>query len=186
MCSSDLFRIAVEGNLIKYYKNRELFYTSLTQPNLPLYVNASLNDIGATVLDAMVWNLNSGSFTAVFYNGSPVLGYDWKVNGISTGASNAIYNNPSLTNNDVVSCEISYAGCVNTIFPSNLIKRRAVEPNSSISFFIYGIPDQSSCRIAGEEVVWKRFTNFNDLTKIQKNGNNLSKLGATAWDAGAI
>ncbi|MFM7016671.1 MAG: LamG-like jellyroll fold domain-containing protein [Bacteroidota bacterium] len=183
---TDTFRIAVEGNQIKYYRNRELFYTSLTQPNLPLYVNASLNDLGATVLDAIVWNLNSGSFSAVFYNGSPALGYDWKVNGVSTGAVNVVYSNPSLTNADVVSCDISYTGCVNTVFPSNLVKRRAVEPNPSLSFFIYGIPDQSSCRMAGEEVVWKRFTNFNDLTKIQKNTNNLTKLGAAGWDAGAI
>ncbi|MEN9330943.1 MAG: hypothetical protein RLZZ94_33, partial [Bacteroidota bacterium] len=184
--ATDTFRIAVEGIQVKYYKNRVLFYTSLIQPNLPLYVNASLNDIGATVLDATVWNLNSGSFSAIFYNGSPVLGYDWKVNGVSTGATNAVYNNPSLTNADVVSCDISYTGCVNTIFPSNLILRRPLEPNSNLSFFIYGVPDQSSCRLAGEEVVWKRFTNFSDLTRIQKNGNNLTKLLTTGWDGGAI
>ena len=183
---TDTFRIAVEGIQVKYYKNRVLFYTSLIQPNLPLIVNASLNDIGATVLDATVWNLNSGSFSAVFYNGSPVLGYDWKVNGVSTGATNAVYNNPSLTNSDVVSCDISYTGCVNTIFPSNLILRRPLEPNANLTFFIYGVPDQSSCRLAGEEVVWKRFTNFADLTKIQKNANNLTKLSTTGWDGGAI
>ncbi len=184
--ATDTFRIAVEGNQIKYYKNRELFYTSLTQPNLPLYVNASLNDIGATVLDAMVWNLNSGTFSAVFYNGSSVLNYDWKINGVSTGATNSIFNAFSINNTDIVSCDISYDGCVTTLFPSNLVKRIAVDPNPSISYFIAGVPDQSSCRIAGEQVVWKRFTNYNDLTKIQKVGNNLTKLLTTAWDAGAI
>ena len=184
--AADTFRIAIEGIQVKYYRNRVLFYTSLIQPNPPLIVNASLNDIGATVLDATVWNLNSGTFSAVFFNGSPVLDYDWKVNGVSTGATNAIYNNPSLTNSDIVSCDISYSGCVNTVFPSNLILRRPLEPNSNLSFFISGIPDQSSCRLAGEEVVWKRFTNFPDLTRVQKNGNNLIKLLTNGWDGGAI
>ncbi len=184
--ASDTFRIAIEGTQVKYYKNRELFYTSTIQPNLPLVVTAALYDNAATVLDAMVWNLNSGTFSAFFYNGSSIMSYDWKVNGISTGAVSSIYSNSNLTNADIVSCDISTTGCVNTIFPSNLIKRKLVEPNLSLSFFIYGIADQSSCRIAGEEVVWKRFTNFNDLTKIQKNNNNLLKLTATAWDAGAI
>ncbi len=47
--SGDLFRIAVESSVVKYYKNGTLFYTSAKAPVYPLRVDSSLLTSGATL-----------------------------------------------------------------------------------------------------------------------------------------
>ena len=52
--SSDLFRIAVEGGVVKYYKNGSLIYTSTIAPNYPLVLDTALSAMSATVQDAVI------------------------------------------------------------------------------------------------------------------------------------
>jgi hypothetical protein len=51
--SGDVFRIAVESSIVKYYKNGALFYTSAKAPAYPLRVDSSLLTSGATLKN--VW-----------------------------------------------------------------------------------------------------------------------------------
>jgi hypothetical protein len=50
----DVFRVAIESGVVKYYKNGAIFYTSATAPVYPLQADASLFDLGATVGNAMI------------------------------------------------------------------------------------------------------------------------------------
>jgi hypothetical protein len=59
--SGDLFRIAVVGGVVKYYKNGAVFYTSSVAPSYPLVVDASLIGLGATVTNAMIASTGSGT-----------------------------------------------------------------------------------------------------------------------------
>ncbi|HSS51407.1 MAG TPA: hypothetical protein VLX28_20890, partial [Thermoanaerobaculia bacterium] len=52
LTAGDRFKVAVEGGIVKYYKNGVLFYTSAAAPTYPLLVDTSLLSAGATVTDA--------------------------------------------------------------------------------------------------------------------------------------
>jgi hypothetical protein len=50
--AGDLFKVAVEGGVVKYSKNGVVFYTSTVAPTYPLLVDSSLLSAGATVTNA--------------------------------------------------------------------------------------------------------------------------------------
>jgi hypothetical protein len=50
----DKFRVAVEGGVVKYYKNDVLLYTSTIAPTYPLLVDTSLYHTGTTITDAVI------------------------------------------------------------------------------------------------------------------------------------
>lgn len=52
----DVFRIAIEGGVVKYYKNGGLLYTSLVAPTYPLYLDTSLYHLNGTVTDAKIFS----------------------------------------------------------------------------------------------------------------------------------
>jgi hypothetical protein len=52
--TGDLFRIAIEGEQVKYYKNGELFYTSLNAPAYPLVVKASLINLNSRINNVVI------------------------------------------------------------------------------------------------------------------------------------
>ncbi|HEV2852254.1 MAG TPA: hypothetical protein VHC97_05560 [Thermoanaerobaculia bacterium] len=54
LASGDRFKVAVEGGVVKYYKNGVLFYTSTVAPTYPLLVDASLLSAGSTVTNATI------------------------------------------------------------------------------------------------------------------------------------
>src|SRR5262249_54253834 len=47
--TKDTFRVAVEGGVVKYYRNGDLFYTSTTAPSYPLLVDSALYTNGAAI-----------------------------------------------------------------------------------------------------------------------------------------
>jgi hypothetical protein len=52
--AGDRFRVAVEGTVVRYYKNGVLLYTSSTAPTFPLLVDTSLYTNGATITDVLI------------------------------------------------------------------------------------------------------------------------------------
>lgn len=50
--AGDLFKVAVEGGVVKYSKNGVVFYTSTVAPTYPLLVDSSLLSAGATITNA--------------------------------------------------------------------------------------------------------------------------------------
>ena len=65
----DRFRVAVEGGVVNYYNNGELFYTSGVMPTYPLMVDASLDTYGATIKSAVIsgaWSYYTPASTFLF------------------------------------------------------------------------------------------------------------------------
>jgi len=52
--TGDVFRIAVESGIVKYYKNGALLYTSALAPSYPLLVDASLLGFNGTINNAVI------------------------------------------------------------------------------------------------------------------------------------
>jgi hypothetical protein len=52
--SGDVFRVAVEGGAVKYYKNGSLIYTSARAPAYPLIVDTSFGEVGGTITNARI------------------------------------------------------------------------------------------------------------------------------------
>jgi hypothetical protein len=50
----DVFRVAVESGVVKYYKNGTLLYTSSVAPSYPLIVDTSLNSPTVTVTNVKI------------------------------------------------------------------------------------------------------------------------------------
>jgi hypothetical protein len=51
----DVFRIAVEGGAVKYYRNGALLYTSGVAPAYPLVLDTALSAMGASVNNAVIY-----------------------------------------------------------------------------------------------------------------------------------
>jgi hypothetical protein len=54
--AGDVFRIAIEGGAVRYYRNGALLYASGVAPTYPLVLDAALHSMGATVQDAYIAN----------------------------------------------------------------------------------------------------------------------------------
>ncbi|HEY1373656.1 MAG TPA: Ig-like domain-containing protein [Candidatus Binatia bacterium] len=52
--SGDVFRVAVESGVVKYYKNGALIYTSAQRPRYPLQADTSLWSVGSTIANAVI------------------------------------------------------------------------------------------------------------------------------------
>lgn len=62
--SGDLFKISIESNVVKYYRNNILIFTSAIVPTLPLLVDVSINSVNGTITNAKISNFYSGVFSA--------------------------------------------------------------------------------------------------------------------------
>ncbi|MFN8777056.1 MAG: arabinofuranosidase catalytic domain-containing protein, partial [Flavobacteriales bacterium] len=182
--ASDVFRIAVENNVVRYYQNNVLRYISLVTPTLPLLVDVSINTQGGTVTNAVVANLNAGVFTATATNAGTSPTYQWKLNGANVGTNSATYTNTSLVNGDQVTCQLTpnLGGCAATTYTSNIITNRPVTNSTSIDFYVTGTPATSGCIMAEEDVQWSN----SSLLNTQATGNNLLKIQSNGnWNGGA-
>jgi Immunoglobulin I-set domain len=60
-----VFRIAVESNVVHYYKNGELIYTSQSRPAYPMLVTASLVNTMASVNNVMIYGAGFGAIVSI-------------------------------------------------------------------------------------------------------------------------
>jgi len=64
--ASDHLNVAVEGGVVKYYRNGSLLYTSTVAPAYPLQVDTSLNTVGSAVYNVVITSdLQNVSWTNV-------------------------------------------------------------------------------------------------------------------------
>jgi hypothetical protein len=54
VATNDRLRVAIEGGVVKYYRNGGLFYTSTVAPSYPLQADATLWSNGSTVTNAVI------------------------------------------------------------------------------------------------------------------------------------
>jgi hypothetical protein len=176
----DVFKIAVESNVVKYYKNGVQIYISAVTPSLPLFVDASTKNVGATISNVKISNGSLNTFTAITTNLGPSPSYQWKLNGLNVGSNSASYVNANLANADIVSCFVTpnLNACSTSSYSSNNITIGNVNPTIQNEFYISGAASQSACKEALSNVVWviassslKNAIATNTLTKITSDGN---------------
>jgi hypothetical protein len=61
--AGDVFKIAVENKVVRYYKNNVLIYQSLVPATTPLVAGASVLELGGTVSNGMISTASSGLVT---------------------------------------------------------------------------------------------------------------------------
>ena len=184
--TGDTMRVSVIGNTVRYLQNGNIIYTSLTAPNLPLYVDLSIRDVGGTLKDITVNNTTYGVYSA-FVDGVDSVSYQWKLNGVNVGSDTSVYTNTSTLAGDTISCDvllINTIGCApDTIKSSNRI---VINSQSLIDNTIFSIRSDSStkysCNYAFEEVGWQ------SISSVALSGsNNITKVGSSSgWDAGGF
>jgi hypothetical protein len=182
--TGDVLKVAVEAGAVKYYKNGLLQYISNIAPTLPMIVDVSLNTVGSTITNALVYNYNGGSFIANASNAGASPVFNWMVNGVSVqNGPSATYTNASLSNGDIVSCQMTpnLAGCVAVPVSSNTIKDTVVSP-FGMDFAIQGTASTTNCSAVTEQVQWQQSTLNNNLTITASN--SLSRFQNNAWNAG--
>ncbi len=133
--SGDVFKIAVEGNVIKYYRNLAIVYTSTVTPVLPLLADISIYSNSGTVSNAIISNPSTaGIFTATAPNMVGSGGtYQWQVNGANAGTNSATYTNTSLNANDVVRCIFTPVSTLCATYLSNTITKTSIMPTAPAS-----------------------------------------------------
>ncbi|HSB80052.1 MAG TPA: hypothetical protein VLM91_14830, partial [Candidatus Methylomirabilis sp.] len=55
--TGDVFRIAIQSRVVRYYKNGRLFYTSPVSPTYPLLLDTALYNANATITNAVIYGL---------------------------------------------------------------------------------------------------------------------------------
>jgi hypothetical protein len=181
---NDVFRIAVENNVVRYYQNGILRYTSFVAPTLPLLVDVSIQTQGGTVTNAVVANISNGVFTATAINAGSTPSYQWKLNGSNVGTNSSTYSNGNLASGSVITCELTpdVTGCSSTSYTSNTVRIQSITQPLSTSIIAQGVLASPSCLVAEGPVVWdpsslvNTFATNNNLVKFQSNG---------VWNGGA-
>jgi hypothetical protein len=108
---NNVFRVAIESNVVHYYKNGELIYTSESRPTYPMLVTASLVSVMASIDKSVVYGastpgvvsisptsatLNAGQsmqFKAVITSAT-LMGLNWSADGGAI-TSNGLYTAPA-------------------------------------------------------------------------------------------
>jgi hypothetical protein len=176
--AGQIYRVAVEEGVVKYYRNGSLIYISSVSPTLPLLVDISFNDIGGTINDVIVSNGSVGTFTSLASITGPSPTYQWKRNGVNVGTAST-YTNTLLTSGDLVSCVINpdLTGCASVVSPNIAISNRSFGG----TFYINNASSVIACASTKEQI------QPNDKINVVASGNNLTKVqgGSGFWNAGA-
>lgn len=181
----DLLKVSVENETVHYYRNGELLRVSNAAPQLPLRPVAVFRQVGGSLNEAHVTNLNAGEFMAYAENAGDNPTFSWLINGATTGETGPVYENPDLTPTDVITCTLApdLGGCSDVVYASNTVRKIEEENPAPINFYIAGTPASSACQSAAEAVQWDNSA----LTNVAAAGNHLTKIqGGTNWNAGAV
>jgi hypothetical protein len=183
--TSDILRISVEANDVKYYQNGNLLYVSNIGPTLPLLVDLSIEQVGGTLNDIIISNYNTGDFVATATNAGSNPTYQWQLNGVNVGTNSPNYTNTNLAPNDELICILTpdLPACVNALYSSNLLTNELVGVPTGIDFYIEVDNAPNACRMAVEEVVWR----VNSLRNLEATGNSLEKIQEDGnWNGAAF
>ncbi|MCO6500208.1 MAG: PKD domain-containing protein [Vicingus serpentipes] len=181
--TGDTAKIAIKDGTVFYYLNSNLVYTSSVIPSLPLLVDVSLNTNGSTLENVIISNGTDGSFTSSATSVGTGPTYQWKLNGMNVGTNSPTYANPSITDNDTITCQLTpgVGGCGVGPFNSNNIFIRQINLTNHSSVSISTTPISSKC---DKTITEARFTNMG--SNMIANNNNLTKNGANGWNGGAV
>ncbi len=174
--TGDTLKIHVESGQVNYYKNSALFYSSGVSPVFPLIVDASIYSNNGTLENVIVGGYTNGSFTCNTTNVGVNPTYQWKLNGANVGTNSAAYTSTSLSDNDVLICDVTpdITLCSASGVSSNEITM-SVETSSGITASISPGYISSGCTIAEYPVKWT------DVVNVTENGNDISRPSGSGW-----
>ncbi|MDZ4822843.1 MAG: HYR domain-containing protein, partial [Flavobacteriales bacterium] len=109
--ANDVLRIAIENNVVRYYRNATLLYSSLVIPaSVPFFVDCAMNETNSSLNDIFIINPFCGTFAAGSSGISGTLAYQWYLNGSPVGTNSSTYTNSSLADNAQVTVTVSNGG----------------------------------------------------------------------------
>ncbi|MFN5832018.1 MAG: hypothetical protein ACK46R_14805, partial [Bacteroidota bacterium] len=176
--TNDVFRVSVESNIVKYYKNNTLLFTSSLTPTTPLFADVSFYNINGTIANPVIANLTTGSFSSSLTNGA-ASSYNWKLNGSPVGTNSSTYSNSSITVSDIITCDLVYNSvCATPTISSNSI--RIINGIGSPALISIGAnPSTTNCQ--GTSVTFTATpTNGGASPSYQWTKNGVNIGGATA------
>lgn len=182
--TGDTLRIAIENENVHYYKNGILLRIAPSPATTPHLVDVSMRDINATIQDGVIANLGGGSFSAFASNPGTSPTYQWFLNSSPVGTNSSTYVNSTLTDGDVVTCQLTpdASGCQASNYLSAEIEASSIDQPLASNFYISGTISPSACQQITEEVVWDR----NQMLNLEVNGNSLNKVQNNgSWNGGA-
>lgn len=174
--TGDTLMIYINNNVVEYYKNDNLIFTSLVIPTLPLVVDASIYSNNGILEQVTVGGTLIDSFTCSAFNMGLSPSYQWILNGLNVGLNSDSYVNSSLNDNDVLTCEVtpSIGFCSGVVQSSNtLILNETSHVGMTASISI--TPSLTGCFVAEMLVDWT------DLELITINGNDISRTSGNGW-----
>jgi hypothetical protein len=175
--NNDVFRIAIEQGVVKYYRNGSLIWISTGSPTTPMVVDVSFTELNSTLKNIEIVNGSTGDFSAVasVTGASPT--YQWTLNGANV-ATGSTYSNPGLSAADQVQCVITpdLLGCSVTSSVIDISTR-----SYGGTFYITNTPSTIACAVTAEQIM------PTNKTKVTASGNTVTKVLGTSgfWDAGA-
>jgi hypothetical protein len=205
--AGDVFKVAVESGVVKYYRNGVVLYTSTVSPTYPLLIDTSFWSPGATVTSAVISfdprpALSVGDVTVTEGNaGAVAANFTVTLSAPSSGAVTVDYatqnGSATVAGADYVAASgtVTFdAGQTTKTVPVMVNGDTLVEPSE---FFFLNLSNASSTALLGdsqglgtiadddgppiENVVWT------SLVGVSASANSLTKTaGTSAWDAGAI
>jgi hypothetical protein len=114
--------------------------TMTVNPNLPVSVSISASPAGTICSGTNV------TFTATPTNGGTTPSYQWKVNGVNTGANSPTFSSTTLANGNVVTCVLTSSATCTTGSPatSNAITM-TVTASAPVSVSVSASPSTTIC-----------------------------------------
>jgi polyvinyl alcohol dehydrogenase (cytochrome) len=115
--TGDVFRVAVQAGVVRYYKNGGLFQSSLKSPVYPLFADASFLTVGGRIDNAVIGAISAGTSAewTMYQHDSSHTGNS-QGSGISTANASALtqlwsfQSGARITGTPIVSGGVVYAG----------------------------------------------------------------------------
>ncbi|MGB1315493.1 MAG: T9SS type A sorting domain-containing protein, partial [Chitinophagales bacterium] len=155
--------------------------TNVTSNGITVTVNSSVStSVSITGSASSICAGETVNFTATATNGGTSPVYQWKVNGANVGTNSAMFASNTLTNGDVVSCELtSNADCVSpaTVQSNNLTMSELPTTTPTVSIAI-----SSTTICNGELATFTAIANNAGSTPTYQwtlNGNNVGTNNTT-------
>lgn len=156
-----------------------------TSDTVTMVVNPMLTTIVTTSLapDDTICAGTNMTFSAAAVNGGNAPVYQWMLNGNNVGTNTATYSNNTLSNNDVITCEIiSSETCLAKAKDTSDQVIMTVNPVLKPSIDIFVSPNDTVC--AGTPVTFTSNVTFGGnapVYKWKKNNNNIPGAIGNTW-----
>ncbi len=180
----DTIKIAVENNIVKYYNNSTLLYTSTVAPSLPLNVDLAFRQSNGRISDVTLTN-TTGTTIQAFGDQIPANSttYEWYQNNNLLEQTNDVIALDSFSDGDIITCKafpVSGICSGNTLNSNSMTLHETVFPSID-DLYISGTPEEQGCFLAEESVIW----NANIPDNMNINGGNVTKTqGYSTWNGG--